>query len=133
MKKIGICVLCGLCILIISVTCCIKFNFTGGINNQEPYPKDGIFYCDELKMEIDFSKAEHTSHCACLYDENDNSSALQVLITMGGNTLIIVPENDFESETTYLRGTYKWQGDEFCIDSTYSTVFRNKTYFFIRR
>ena len=113
--------------------CFFLFIFAGCVNRQEPYPKDGTFYCEELKMEINFSKVEDTPNCAYLYDEDENANNLQILISMGGKSLTILSEKGFEDETTYLSGTYKWQDDKFYIDSTYSTVFENKTYVFIKR
>ena len=81
-------------------------------------------------MGIDFSKLE--SEMGYLYDENKEMQNLQVLIDMNGNSLIILSEEGFNSDTTYLRGKYKWRDDTFYIESDYSTVFRNNTYAFVK-
>lgn len=100
------------------------------LNTIEPLPKTGNFYCKELQMGIDFSKLE--SEMGYLYDENKEMQNLQVLIDMNGNSLIILSEEGFNSDTTYLRGKYKWRDDTFYIESDYSTVFRNNTYAFVK-
>lgn len=100
-------------------------------NSQEPCPDTGNFYCEELQMGIDFSKLG--SEMGYLYDENKEIQHLWVHITMNGNTLIILPEEGFSSDTTYLRGKYKWRDDTFYIESDYSTVFRNNTYAFVKK
>ena len=102
-------------------------------NPQEPYPDTGNFYCEELKMGIDFSKLG--SEMGYLYDENQEIQHLQVNIPFNGNTITILPEDGFSSDniTIYLRGKYKWRDDTFYIESEYSTVFRNNTYAFVKK
>lgn len=96
------------------------------------YPKDGIFYCKELKMEINFAQIENTPYCVYWYKDSGEIETLQVRITPKGKDLIILSEDGFNSDVTILNGIYKWQDDEFRIDSTYSTIFENKTYVFVK-
>ena len=85
-------------------------NFLHNAHAGNAHPTNGVWYCDELKMTIDFSLFGKTNNMVKLYDESGNYAAGQcdigfyydIYISSGDEMLIV--------------GTFeKYQGDKFII------------------
>lgn len=96
-----------------------------GCGKQEPYPDTGIYYCDRLKLEIDFDKNQRGSGTECVKQYNNDGSydTLGLFIAMNGNSLTIEHYPPIEGEWRILNGIYKWSDDIFTVTDRYDRVY----------
>lgn len=116
MKKALFCILV---IYILTLLCACSVSFPA------KKPSDGIFYCSELKMSIDFSLLESTPECIKLYTEDGNYTVCRCMIDYGCGIGIC----SADQETYYLTGCFSYEGDNFTIE-TYAD---NTVYTFVRQ
>lgn len=93
-------------------------------------PDDGIWYCEELAISIDFSLVQDDPyHCAALHNQDGTSLTLACLFDYGnGITVFKEAENEGEKSTNLLIGAFEWDGDEFRVTTHDGDV----TYIFIK-
>ena len=105
--------------LLVSLSACTFYT-------PNPKPEGGIWYCEELMIEIDFDvyhKAE-TQQCAKKY--NSDGAFEEVLLRIDyGNGLDICSE---DGEVSYLVGSYRYRNGVFSVTSYQDEV----TYVFER-
>lgn len=92
----------------------------------KPKPEGGIWYCEELMIEIDFDAyhGEQMQHCAKKY--NPDGTYIDVLLRIDyGHGLNICSEDGQED---YLAGTYRYKNGVFSVTSYQEKV----TYVFER-
>ena len=89
-------------------------------------PTDGIWYCEELKISIDFGvyQSQKTQQCAELH--NDDGSTTGILCRSDyGNGISIV---SVDQKTSYLTGKFSYRNDAFTITENSS----KKEYVFVK-
>lgn len=74
-------------------------------------PSDGIFYCNELKMAIDFSLMKKTNENTRRYS-NDGSYILCSTLRDYGSGIWIC---SLDQETWYFGGNFKYENDIFYV------------------
>lgn len=94
-----------LCVILLVSSCSIP----------EKKPETGIWFCDELKISIDFSLAQNTSNCAILHNDSGTYEPLGCHFDFGNRIYFFHQIND--NEIDYLNGTFKWKHDEFIVTS----------------
>ena len=119
MKKVKWCVDWIVIVLFLS-SCSVSFS--------HPKPTEGIWYCEELKMSIDFSKARETDLCAKLYKDNGSVETMHCCFDYGRG-IYIYEETENGEHIDYLNATYTWSGDEFVV----TTIHEQKTYIFQKK
>ena len=98
-------------------------------NIVRKYPDSGVWYCEALHMEIDFSKTGHKN--VKLY--TDENTYIELSSFMDYFSRIII-ENE-EDGTMYLTGEYYWEKDGFYVEAENNEkcVYRGGTYIFIEQ
>ena len=66
-------------------------------------PEEGIWYCEELRLSIDFSKIYSPDNCAVVYNENGEPKQYVCHIDYGNGIFITDNDNEY-----YLRGSFKY-------------------------
>ena len=87
-------------------------------------PNSGIYYCDELKISLDF----HAVHAPDIFEvarlyKNDKTYENMVLHIGYDNKLYIADESD---EVNLVRGPFKWKDNEITVENELDS----KTYVF---
>ena len=103
MRKIGYAFL--LCVILFTTSCSIPAK----------KPETGIWFCEELKISIDFSLAQNTSDSAILHNDDGSCEPLGCHFDFGNGIYFFQRVDDVEID--YLRGTFKWKNDEFIVTS----------------
>ena len=106
MKKI--CSILLLCLIAVSIASCSRL---------EKIPEEGIWYCDELKISIDFSKIDRPTECAKLYNEDGTYQMLECKIDF------VSVMDFFLGDSIYLSGGIKFKDDKFIFTADKSYVF----------
>ena len=104
---------CSVLLLFVMFICC-------SCSIQSEYPHEGIYYCDQLKMTIDFSKLGYENGVEVVLDDG-NIAFFVCQIGYGSEVLII----DSEKADFYLMGHFKYKDDIFYIkteDETYQLL-----------
>lgn len=89
-----------------------------------PRPQEGIWYCEELMIEIDFNCAADTDKCAKIYDSDGNSQ--DILCRFDYGSLISICSED--QQTDILIGNFRYKNDLFSV----TTIDKSHTYVFER-
>lgn len=106
MKKIySILLICFIAVLIVSCT------------KLEKIPEDGIWYCNELKISIDFSKIDKPTECAKLYNDDGTYQILDCYIDF------VSVMDFFLGDSIYLSGGIKYKDDKFILTTDKNYVF----------
>ncbi len=83
-------------------------------------PSEGVWYCDELHLSIDFTQMETDSKCVKLYNADETFIEL-ICNTDFGNGIYIEYINDTDPSDYeihhFLVGTFHYIGDTFYIHS----------------
>lgn len=82
-------------------------------------PNEGIYYCDELKISIDFSVMENSSVCAKLYSDDGTYVECECLIDNGSGIFIL----SLDHETFYLKGNFEYKNDIVVVTTFDAKVF----------
>lgn len=86
-------------------------------------PEEGIWYCEELKMSIDFSLiAKSEPDCVKQYADDGTYTILRCYVDYDDSMYICTPNQ----ETWYYYGEFKYKGDAFI----YTTD--EDSYYFVR-
>lgn len=110
MKRIySIVLICVVAVLIVSCS------------RLEKIPEEGIWYCDELKISIDFSKIDKPTECAKLYNEDGTHQMLECKIDF------VSVMDFFLGDSIYLSGGIKFKDDKFILTTDKSYVFLKQT------
>ena len=78
-------------------------------------PKEGIWYCQELMIEIDFFtfNQQNTAFCAKKYDSDGTYQDVQCLFDYGDNIQI----SSLDWSECYLLGDFVYRNDTFVVKS----------------
>lgn len=115
MKKYYIVFIC--IVLILSICGC-------SVSLPADKPKEGIWYCEELKMSIDFSMiAKFEPDCIKQYADDGTYTVLRCYTDQTDDMYICTPDQ----KTWHYYGEFKYKDDIFI----YST-FEGDTYYFVR-
>ncbi len=107
MKRI--CSFILLCLIAVSIASC---------SFPVKYPQEGIYYCEELGLSIDFSiHMEDPNTCAKLYNEDGTYQVLECRIDFG-STMFLLSDDDI-----YLAGKVKFKDDKFILRDDKEYVF----------
>ena len=88
-------------------------------------PTEGVYYCEELRMAIDFSWNEKMNNeCVKMYEEDGSYTVCLTHIDYGSGIEIC----SLDQKTTYLIGTRKYKDDVFSI----TTFDDETTYVFVK-
>lgn len=90
----------------------------------QPKPQEGIWYCEELMIEIDFNNAKNTQHCAKIFNPDGTYRDISCLFDYG--SLIWLCSEDRHED--YLRGNFRYKNDLFYV----TTMDRTHTYVFVQ-
>lgn len=104
----------------------------------QPKPQSGVWYCEELMIEIDFSlqneylnenEGVNPPYFARKYNADGTYQDIQCLFDYGSNIwLASVVESEMDIPETYLSGVFKYRNGVFSI----TTIEDNHTYIFER-
>lgn len=87
-------------------------------------PESGIWYCEELRMSIDFSECNnYNPDCVKYYNEDGSCEVRRCLIDYGSGIGIC----STDEEEWYLNGKFKYRNDELKVTLHYE----DKTYIFV--
>lgn len=103
--------------LVLFASCSVSF--------PQPKPKDGIWYCEELRISIDFSIAQETDLCAKLHKNDGTVETIHCCFDFGSGIYIFEETTDGEN-IDYLHANFRWCGDEFVVTTKHGM----KTYIF---
>lgn len=85
-------------------------------------PQEGIWYCEELMIQIDFNYAENTELYAKIFNPDGTSQDILCLFDYG--SVIRLSSEDWQKD--YLIGNFRYKNDLFyvtTIDKTHTYVF----------
>ena len=103
----------------------IAFSLTScAIAMPAPKPKEGVWFCDELNVSIDFSIQD--ARCGKLHA--DDGSYQQMLVHFDYWNGVTLAKGDYGDETEFLIGCFKYKKDKFIITSYEN----DKDYVFIK-
>ena len=106
MKKTGCLIL--ICVLVLLITSC-------SVSFPAKKPEEGVFYCEELKISVDFSLIDDEYHCAKLYNDDGTYLTLGCHFDYGRGVSFFQTIED--TEIHYLTGSFKWKKNEFIVIS----------------
>ena len=89
-------------------------------------PTDGVYYCEELKIEIDFSLHETSTKCAKLYCENNTYITLSCHFDYGDGIFLI--DESKQENIYYLSGSFVWKENKIIVKSNIN----NCSYVFLK-
>jgi len=81
-------------------------------------PADGIFYCAELHMSIDFSKLNSDPNCVKIHLQGEDYAVGKCLIDYGNGITICSPDQTVE----YLIGKFSYENDVFTVQSNHDDM-----------
>ena len=96
---------------------------------KEPLPESGIWYNDELHMEIDFKHLHSTGgDCVTVYNSEDRKEKTPYFFATyaTGNEVIIDPFREdgyVDVINVYITGTYKYSDEKFIFTAKNGTVY----------
>ena len=93
----------------------ILFTLYNNYLSPSKKPTDGVYYCEELKIEIDFSLHETSTKCAKLYCENNTYIILSCHFDYGNGIFLIDDSN--QENIYYLSGSFVWKEDKIIVKS----------------
>lgn len=96
----------------IAILLLIPLVFLCSCRIQAKHPEHGVWYCEELKMSINFSLFGKTSEMVRIYNDDGTSETFLCHIDFGRGIFI---ETLDESETLYA-GEFSYYKDEFKVD-----------------
>ena len=98
----------------------------------QPKPKDGIWYCEELRLEIDFFvfNQQHTAYCAKM--RNPDGTTQDVLCLFDFGSLILISSLDHRED--YLIGHFQYKKETWFREESFTvtTMDGEHTYIFER-
>lgn len=96
----------------------------GACSIQSKYPEEGLWYCEELSMEIDFSLLKTDPKCVKWYAEDGSYTLCKCYIDFGDGIFI----KSLDEETMYIRGSFRLRKDKFTVitDDTSRYIFQEK-------
>ena len=86
---------------------------------QSDIPTGGEYYCEELRISIDFSAIRSTPECGKVYQENGEDDVCRCLLDYGSGIWIC----SLDQETTYLIGSYSFEKNTFKISTSDGKVY----------
>ena len=75
------------------------------------YPKEGVYYCDELEFEMDFSLITKGSRQSCRLYTDNGSAFYYYYCEIDEERIILFDSND----NAYISGKYSFANDIFTI------------------
>ena len=102
----------------IAIILLIPLVFLCSCRVQAAHPEQGVWYCEELKMSINFSLFGKTSEMVRIYSDDGTFNTFLCHIDFGNGIYIDTLDG---SETIY-RGNFKLRGEDFNVkidDTTY--------------
>ena len=113
--KRTLCFVTLICLLLVLCAC----------NQRSTLPDEGVFYCQELKMSIDFSLLNVDPECVKIYGDNGDHTVGRCMIDYGTGVTIC----SADQETDYICGEWSYEDGTFKI-----TAYENgQTYLFERK
>lgn len=100
------------------------FGMYAGVSPKREAPEYGVWYCEELRLSIDFTFIEYEDECAKIYNE-DGTYTVCVSNFGHGNEIFVSIDNQ---EDYYLSGTFKYKKDLLIVTSYQN----HKKYSFVR-
>lgn len=93
---------------------------------EQDVPQYGLWFCDSLNMEIDFSHGNSINYnCVKQYhDDKSEYDEYALLMPFSGNDVSIAKTSDLSD--VYLRGYYKYSDDTFSITTDDGMVYTFK-------
>ena len=88
----------------------------------QPKPQEGIWYCEELMIQIDFAKG--TEHCAKIF--NPDGTYQDILCLTDYGSVIWLCSEDWQED--YLTGNFRYKNGLFYV----TTIDKTHTYVFVQ-
>ena len=102
----------------------------------QPKPKDGIWYCEELRLEIDFFvyNQQQTADCAKLHNPDGTTRNMGCHFLYGGGVNIGYRVGSLDPDYTYLAGDYRYKKETWFREESFTiTAYEDgRTYIFER-
>lgn len=86
---------------------------------QSDIPTGGEYYCEELRISIDFSAIRSTPECGKVYQENGEYDVCRCMLDYGSGIWIC----SLDQEITYLIGSYSFEKNTFKISTSDGKVY----------
>ena len=83
----------------------------GACSLQLKYPEEGIWYCEEMDMEIDCFMINTDPKCVKRYTEDGSYEVCKCYIDYGGGIFILSQDE----ETMYIKGRFCLEKERFVI------------------
>ena len=102
----------------------------------QPKPEEGIWYCEELRLEIDFFvyNQQQTADCAKLHNPDGTTRNMGCHFLYGGGVNIGYRVGSLDPDYTYLAGDYRYKKETWFREESFTiTTYKDDhTYVFER-